>query len=480
VETANLQNIGKIAEIITNKAGISVHEEKFDHLNTIVNLRLLTKKLEIKEYIQFLENSAEEIDLISSFFTIHETCFYRNKEHYNTLKYKLLPDLIKKKEQQGDRKIILVSAGCSTGEEPSTIAMLLVDLLNDIEKWNIQIIAIDINIKPIETALKGEYSEYKLRNLDFYYIQKYFKKINNKSYLINENIKKLISYRQGNLNAEPFLLKEYHDVDIIFCENVIIYFDIQTIQKLISNFHSVLSENGVLFLGYSETLQMFPHLFEVVWNENTFFYQKKKFLQSERFQAEMNEQNPGLEHNPASDNYTKQEIIYERLDNQFIENLIKEYCLEHYSAVEIKLLNYIGCNPRDWHAYIYLAECYLKQKKYFEAMKNSQIAISLNANSFCAHLLLGIIYLEVEMPDFASYELQTALLNDSQSLFAYFYLAKLNFYQKDYQKHDDFMRLAFQKSKNINEMIFPLIEENKLLIYKEINEFYEKDKKYVL
>ncbi len=190
------------------------------------------------------------IDAIST----NETSFFRDKTPFEALKYKVLPDLIDSKTSvKGSIPSIKIwSAACSSGQEPYSIAMILMDMLPDIfTKWNITIFATDISDEILRKASVGNFSDFELgRGLSGIFRDKYF---TNKNGLwhIKDRVRSMVKFQKINL-LEPF--RGLGKFDIIFCRNVAIYFDLDTKKKLFDRIADVLVPEGYLFIGSTETL----------------------------------------------------------------------------------------------------------------------------------------------------------------------------------------------------------------------------------
>lgn len=189
------------------------------------------------------------VTLIDKITTNH-TYFMREKNHFIYFKDKVLPYLYKTVK---DKDIRIWSAGCSTGEEPYTISMIMDEFFQE-EKilWDTKILATDISGKVLDIARKGKYSNEKIASLSVTWKLNYFKKIDIKNSVIIDKIKDEVIYRKLNLIREVFpFKKKFH---VIFCRNVMIYFDEQTKRDLIQKFYDLTECGGYLFIGHSESI----------------------------------------------------------------------------------------------------------------------------------------------------------------------------------------------------------------------------------
>ena len=195
--------------------------------------------------------------------TIHKTNFSRENNHFEFLKRNIDQIIDASPTVRATRELRVWSSACSTGEEAYTLSMLLKEILpRDI---NAKILATDISPQSIHKALTGLYKFGPEDYITNYYISKYFSK-NEDSWVITDEIKNNVTFRLFNL-MEPFPFR--NPFDIIFCRNVMIYFDREVQEKLVNNFYSSLSDNGLLFIGHSESLIQVKHNF--IYHEPTIY-----------------------------------------------------------------------------------------------------------------------------------------------------------------------------------------------------------------
>lgn len=225
---------------------------------------LLLRKHRVTSYSEYFDLLKTHKDIWEEFLdklTINVTEFFRNPEKWEYLKKEILPDLIK--ESMGNLKIW--SAGCSTGEEPYTIAILL----NEMGSLNKStIIAADFDEGALKKAKEGIYDQKTLINLNDSFKQKYFNKLENGNYQIKDFIKKRVNFKQINLLLDNF----ESNFDLIVCRNVVIYFDTEAKDKLYKKFGDALKKNGVLFVGSTERI-FNPKDFHLI-SIAPFFYRK--------------------------------------------------------------------------------------------------------------------------------------------------------------------------------------------------------------
>ncbi|HEY1464684.1 MAG TPA: protein-glutamate O-methyltransferase CheR [Terriglobales bacterium] len=203
-----------------------------------------------------------------------ETSLFRSQPQLDALRKIILPEIIAAKAAQTNKRLRIWSAGCSTGEEPYTLAMnLLEENERSLKGWAIEILATDLNDRSVETAKAGIYGDYAIRNTSEYFKRKYFVLAADKKIQAGTVIKKLITFSRVNLQEESRVLF-MKGMDLIFCCNVLIYFDVPSKLKVVQSFYQNLNDIGYLFLGTSESLMNLDTEFQLVHFPGTIGYKK--------------------------------------------------------------------------------------------------------------------------------------------------------------------------------------------------------------
>ncbi|AHH09904.1 Chemotaxis protein methyltransferase [Borrelia parkeri SLO] len=208
------------------------------------------------EYINYLEkqnNQISLIELVDKISTNH-TYFFREPNHFEFLEKKLLPKMLTQMAQSREEEIRIWSAGCSSGEEPYTIAMILNEYINNNKiHCKAKILATDISITVLNEAKMGIYSEDRVKALPNHLKIKYLNKLTNDKFEVKDILKKMILFKKLNLMNEIFPFKK--KFDLIFCRNVMIYFDEKTRNKLAEKFTQHLKDDSYLLIGHSEAIR---------------------------------------------------------------------------------------------------------------------------------------------------------------------------------------------------------------------------------
>ncbi len=208
--------------------------------------------------------------------TIGETYFFRNQAHFAALRHHLLPNLIEKRRKTGFHQLRIWSAGCATGEEPYSVAMLVRELLPDWHQWMVTILATDINNQFLNRAREGLYSERSFRGETPDWLRdRWFTPVG-RHYQLADDIRRMVRFMPLNLLGDDYPAYDNNtmNMDIIFCRNVTIYFDRDTTGQIVSRFHQALNEDGWLIVGHSEPQAVVYEAFTPRNFERAVFYQK--------------------------------------------------------------------------------------------------------------------------------------------------------------------------------------------------------------
>lgn len=249
----------RLSGFIHNECGIKMPEAKKVLLEARLRKRLRILGMHsYSEYCDYLfspEGARDELIHMIDVVTTNKTDFFREAGHFDYLVRTALPELIKLYGTNARRKYTIWSAGCSTGEEPHTLAMVLNEFAEQYNGFYFSILATDISTRVLEHARRGIYKEEVVQPVPMAMKMKYLLKGKDKNKGLvraTPQLRSLIEFRRLNFMDSDFGMKE--PVDIIFCRNVIIYFDRPTQEKLLNRFANHLIPGGYLFMGHSETL----------------------------------------------------------------------------------------------------------------------------------------------------------------------------------------------------------------------------------
>ncbi len=246
----------RLRKIVYERSGIHFQDSKKYVLESRLAHRLEELKMaSFDDYVTFLSIGPYHNDEFQEMFnriTINETSFFRNEPQLDVFESRILPTLID--ARKATKRLRIWSAACSTGEEPYTLAIMIQRTLGiRLPDWHIEILGSDISDKALATAESGRYTKYSIRNTSPLDLKNYFSTEGN-FYDIKEDIKSMVAFE--NLNLKDVHRAHRHGQwDVIFCRNVMIYFDDDMKQKCITMFDNQLQDDGYLFIGHSESLR---------------------------------------------------------------------------------------------------------------------------------------------------------------------------------------------------------------------------------
>jgi len=265
----------KLRSIVYDRSGIHFQDSKKYVLESRLGHRLQELDMEdYDQYITFLTIGPYRDDEFQEMFnriTINETSFFRNEAQLDVFESEMLPKLLE--SRYDSKRLRIWSAACSTGEEPYTLATLIHRTLGiRLSDWHIEILGTDISEKALETAQEGRYTNYALRNANPLLLKRYYTQ-EGSFYDLNDEIKQMVFFELHNLK-DTLKAKRHGMWDIIFCRNVLIYFDKDMKQRSITMFENQLSDDGYLFIGHSESLRGLEGHFSSVPIPKAFCYEK--------------------------------------------------------------------------------------------------------------------------------------------------------------------------------------------------------------
>jgi chemotaxis protein methyltransferase CheR len=267
IEGAPDPELVRIRDLIYQVAGIFHPDNKLRLLQDRCGRRMKELKANtLREYFECLTvkpiRQAELIALLNE-ITIGDTCFFRNQPQLDALRQILIPKMIEAKSKLPVRRLRIWSAGCSTGEEPYTLRMLLAEEANSrLKDWVVEIMATDLNERSLTHAKNAIYGSYSTRNLTPYYRQKYFAPVGDQLQ-VQPAVRNTINFSRVNLSDDA-RMTFMKGLDVIFCCNVLIYFDLASKRRVIQHFYNDLLPHGYLFLGHSESLYGVSDDFQLV------------------------------------------------------------------------------------------------------------------------------------------------------------------------------------------------------------------------
>lgn len=277
IDEFSSHDLALLCGYLSRKTGMILDELRQEQLVSVVRARMLAVgAANFGDYYQRLAlapGDDMEFKALMDLFTIKETSFFRHNEQFEALRDYCLPRLMAARNRE--KTIRIWSAGCSYGEEPYSIAMVVRDRISSASDWRVNIWATDISQEALEGARRGVYQQRSVRGMDARYLKRYFTVLHG-GFALSSEIKQMVAFDYFNLAADFSVPAQGQFWDIIFCRNVIIYLSKEHIRRVLNKFHASLADEGYLFPGYSEVLRYHSEDFVPLEVQGTFIYPKRQ------------------------------------------------------------------------------------------------------------------------------------------------------------------------------------------------------------
>ena len=422
----NPSHLSVFRDFIEEKCGIFLQDQQLNILEGHIISRMAVHGIEDDEEY-FNKFSSKMVD--SSEFkhllvqiSNNETSFFRNVPQFKALSDFVFPAIRKQKELDGNMEINIWCAGCSTGDEPFSVAISLLETIPSIYLWTINLLATDIDVVALSDAKKGEYIERSLRNMPDTLKKKYFT-FKNDLYCVNQLVSNFVNFQEFNLAMPQYPRPQSGHWDVILFRNVMIYFREDFTHNVIKKMSSVISENGYLLLGHSETLQNISDDFELMSFDNSLIY--RKFV-SKKKNSDVNEEKKSVDDTsfrmlkalkdvePKKTTDSKSDKVQENADEKDISkatlNKVKELIRANvYRDVIETLEGEVIQHPLDEEGHYFLGLSYFNENELVKAEKELKTAIYINPENFMTRFFLGKTYQHIENLDRAIIEFKNAL-----------------------------------------------------------------------
>lgn len=446
----------RLSDYLGRHMGLFYPPKKWNDLERQILKSLTDFKFEDCEaFTEWLLSSSpptrSQIEILASHLTIGETYFFREKQVFEILEGRILPGLIS--ARRGDaRRIRIWSAGCCTGEEPYSIAILLTRMLPDWKNWNLSILATDINPGFLHRASEGIYSPWSFRDCPSWVREGYFRKAGKDRFEIADDIRKMVTFAYHNLvdDSYPSLANQTNAMDVIFCRNVLMYFSEETAKGVASSLSHSLVEGGWLVMSPSESQYVPSASFTAVRFPNAILYRKDS---GHRKEIEIIRVPPDFRHEKTEEpakavfDYTAAEDIApvreirEPLTVEAEETGADDtravscekaralYEQGRYGAAVQELLTLVSCDPHAVDVLSLLTRAYANQGDLTEALSWCERAIESDKFSPGLHYLRATILQERGAFEEALRSLNRVLYLEPDFVLAHFAMGILNHHQ---------------------------------------------------
>jgi len=404
------QLLEALSQKIASELGLSFSKKLSDLEKILIKYfnEFKTEKLSVKVKQLLQANLLQEPNLIN-LLTIPETYFFRNYRLFKALEQSILPGMLEQKVKNGEA-LTIWSAGCSSGEEPYSFAMLIDDMREKLNlNLELRILGTDLNHQSLAKARRGVYSNWSFRKIPVKYLEKYFKPLDERFYKIDEKIRHAVTFQHHNLKQGPYPPSpKWTQFDLIVCRNVLIYFDKETSFEVLNNFSKVLKDEGIFILGPAEMPSLYFKQFKPQLINDLIVYRKNGFV----LHKSATNKSQGMNRLTVTSRKPKKLKIEKRLF-QLPNNDKHESVVEN--SVDEKALIKKLADQGELQEALQLAKRYVERKPMEEE----------------AHYLLGTIYFEIGELDKAKTSFEKTLYLKPDFLMAYFHLANISSMQSN-------------------------------------------------
>jgi len=460
------QSFKKLKGFIQKKIGLRLSTSKVEGLRTILpQLMVLSSCESFDQFYSMLHSSSPKTDLILnrliSSLTTGETYFFRVSSHFKIIKEVLIPEIVSRHRE--DRKIRVWSAGCSTGEEPYSLAIVLAEALSDLSHWDIFILGTDINREALGKAKRGVYGRWSFRGVPMEVIKRNFIHREDK-YVIKKIFRDMVTFKPLNLveDVYPSILADTTEIDLILCRNVTIYFNTEVVIRVINKFYKSLVEGGYLLVGPAEysaeicsdfVVRVFPDI----------VYQKCNRHLPSRFTTDsappllptirVRQDDSIANHSPhpgqvLKERFTEKRAVEEEKEKretkvfreavQFLERGDYNYSIDKFMEV-------LKINPDNARAYFLLGRISAQQGNITDAISCLKKSLDKDPLLLESYYLLALLRLEEGNIDEGIALLKKVIYIDLQFVIAYYHLGTI--YKK--QRKRELARKMFHNVKEL-------------------------------
>jgi chemotaxis protein methyltransferase CheR len=266
-------DVEQFCSLVAQRMGLNFDDSKHDFVEDVLRRRMESVRCpHFSSYSQFITSSPEELLAVAEQLTVCETYFFRYWEHFRAFAEVVVPNRVRERERY--RNLRILSAGCASGEEAYSLAILIRDELPELASWNITIHGIDINQLSLAKAAQAKYSTWSLRDTPAHFRLKYFRN-EGRDLVLDATTRSMVTFEKRNLVDEDPLLWQRDAFDVVFCRNVTMYFTMEAARSAIERIARSLTSGGFLFLGHAETLRGISPDFQLRHTHETFYYQRR-------------------------------------------------------------------------------------------------------------------------------------------------------------------------------------------------------------
>ena len=268
-------DIERFRAIVARRFGLQYDDGKLDFLADVLRHRMVAARSpSFDAYVEHLTadpKRSDELRALAEQLTVTETFFFRNADNFRAFAEHVLPERVRSKTH--NKRLRILSAGCASGEEPYSLAVLVREALPDLGSWDVEIIGVDVNPAGLAKATQARYSTWSLRATSDDARRRYFR-ADGPDFVLAPEIQKMVTFEERNLVDEDPLFWQSLACDVVFCRNVLMYFTPDKARDVVHRISQALLPGGFLFLGHAETLRGLTNEFHLCHTHDTFYYRR--------------------------------------------------------------------------------------------------------------------------------------------------------------------------------------------------------------
>ena len=426
----------RLRDLLEKKTGLYLPDEKLNRLEEpFKDSRATLSTTSPQEIIRAIESGAADgsgyLNKLVDAIATNETYFFRTSAHFDTLKDYLLPEIIEHNKNQGANTLRIWSAGCSTGEEPYSLAILLLENFPELLAWQVKILATDIDQEALERAQQGIYGPWSFRGVKPELIQKYCRQLKGECYGVDDRVRSLVSFRLLNLKSDPYPspLNGTADLDIILCRNVTIYFRPETSRKVLRGFRGSLKEGGFLLMGAAEYSQEVYQDFQARVFRETVIYQKPSPKAPAHSPSPLSPvwppPLPRQSPSPSEPTVTSASAVEEKRSEDPVDKAVRLISQGEVDLALVLLAGEVEKSPADSRVCFLLGQVAADRHHLGEATYWLNRTVALEPLNLWAHYLLGLLWIEEGKMDEALGALKKTVYIEPNFALGHFYLGRV-------------------------------------------------------
>lgn len=268
-------DLDRLRALVTRRLGLRCEAGQLDQLGEVARAQLeLAGTPRFEAWLERLDSAGSaELRALGRALTVNETFFFRNADNFRAITELVLPERLRARARE--KRLRILSAGCSSGEEPYSLAVLVREALPDLADWDVKIVGVDLNAAVLERAAAGRYSAWSLRATPAEARRRYFR-ADGPDFVLDPAVRAMVTFEERNLAEEdPAFWRSLGPCDLVFCRNVLMYFTPEHTREAVRRISAALAPGGYLFLGHAETLRGTFDGLELCHTHDTFYYRRR-------------------------------------------------------------------------------------------------------------------------------------------------------------------------------------------------------------